>query len=65
VSGDLVLVGTGQMGASRTRNEIPDWILDDTASVIGQIGLKRGEVEEFLGRAVRRQRWPFWRRNGK
>ena len=24
VSGDMVLVGTGQMGASRTRNEIPD-----------------------------------------
>ena len=65
MSGDLVLVGTGQMGASRTRTEIPDWILDDTASVIGQIGLKRGEVEEFLGRRLRRQRWPFWHRNGK
>lgn len=40
-------------------------ILDDAASVIGQIGLKRGEVEEFLGRRLRRQRWPFWHRNGK
>ena len=60
VSGDMVLVGTGQMGAGRTRNEIPDWILDDTASVIGQIGLKRGEVEDFLGRRLRRHRWSFW-----
>ena len=60
----MVLVGTGQMGASRTRNEIPDWILDDTASVIGQIGLKRGEVEEFLGRGLPRHRWRFWRRSG-
>jgi hypothetical protein len=61
----MVLVGTGQMGAGRTRNEIPDWILDDTASVIGQIGLKRGEVEDFLGRRLRRHRWSFWLRNGK
>jgi hypothetical protein len=53
------------MGASRTRNEIPDWILDDTASVIGQIGLKRSEVEDFLGRGLRRNRLLFWRRNGK
>ena len=65
VSGDMVLVGTGQMGAGRTRNEIPDWILDDTASVIGQIGLKRSEVEDFLGRRLRRHRLLFWRRNGK
>ena len=45
------------MGAARTRNEIPDWILDDTASVASQIGLKRNEVEEFLGRRLRGRRW--------
>ena len=57
ISSDMVLVGTGQMGAARTRNEIPDWILDDTASVASQIGLKRNEVEEFLGRRLRGRRW--------
>ena len=60
ISGDMVLVGTGQMGAVRTRNEIPDWILDDTASVASQIGLKRSEVEAFLGRKLRSRRWLLW-----
>ena len=59
ISGDLILVGTGQMGTNRTRNEIPDWILDDTASVASQVGLKLNEVEEFLGRRLRRRFWPF------
>ena len=57
VSGKMVLIGTGQMGAARTRNEIPDWILDDTASVANHIGLKRSEVEDFLGRKLRSRRW--------
>ena len=60
ISGDMVLVGTGQMGATRTRNEIPDWILDDTATVASQIGLKRSEVEDFLGRKLRSRRWLLW-----
>ncbi len=60
VSGGLVIVGTGQMGASRIRNEIPDWILDDTASVANQIGLKRNEVEDFLGRKLLKRMWIFW-----
>ena len=51
----------GQMGAARTRSEIPDWILDDTASVASQIGLKLSEVEEFLGRKLRRRRFLPWR----
>ena len=59
ISGGMVIVGTGQPGASRLRSEIPDWILDDTASVGGQIGLKQSEVEEFLGRRLRRRLWPF------
>ena len=61
VSGDMIIVGTAQMGASRTRSEIPDWILDDTASVASQIGLKLNEVEEFLGRRLRRRRFLPWR----
>ena len=60
VSGNLVLVGTVQMGASRMRSEIPDWILDDAASVAGQVCLKLAEVEEFLGRKLRRRRWLLW-----
>ena len=60
VSGNMVIVGTGQMGASRVRNEIPDWILDDTASVASQVGLKRNEVEDFLGRRLLRRRWLLW-----
>ncbi len=60
VSGNMVIVGTGQMGASRIRNEIPDWILDDTASVASQVGLKRDEVEDFLGRRLLRRRWWPW-----
>ena len=59
VSGNMVLIGTGQMGIARTRNEIPDWILDDTASIANQIGLKRAEVEDFLGRRLRRNWWPW------
>ena len=53
ISGDKILVGTGQMTARRTREEVPDWLLDDTASVGDQIGLKRLDVEEFLGHRVR------------
>ena len=60
VSSNMVIVGTGQMGASRIRNEIPDWILDDTASVASQVGLKRNEVEDFLGRRLLRRRWLLW-----
>ena len=59
ISGDMILVGTGQMGTNRIRNEIPDWILDDTASVASQVGLKLNEVEEFLGRRMRKRFWPF------
>ncbi len=61
ISGEMILLGTGQIGTARTRNEIPDWILDDTASVANQIGLKRSEVENFLGRKLRRRTsiWPF------
>ena len=60
VSGSMVLIGTGQMGAARTRSEIPDWVLDDAASVANQIGLKRSEVEEFLGRKLLKRKWFPW-----
>ncbi len=60
ISGKTVLVGTAQMGANRMRGDIPDWILDDTASVASQIALRRNEVEEFLGHKLRRRRFPAW-----
>ena len=56
----MVLIGTGQMGAARIRSEIPDWVLDDAASVANQIGLKRSEVEEFLGRKLLKRKWFPW-----
>ena len=61
VSGDTVIIAVDIMGASRTKSDIPDWILDDTASVSDQIALKRELLEEFLGRSVRSpRRFLFW-----
>ena len=61
VSGDTVIIAVDIMGASRTKNDIPDWILDDTASVSDQIALKRDLLEEFLDRRVRPpRRFLFW-----
>ncbi len=46
------------MASSRIKSDIPDWILDDTASVSDQIALKRDQLEEFLGKRVRPpRRW--------
>ena len=43
----------------RASSEIPDWILDDTASVASQIGLKRTEVGDFIGHKLLRRRRLF------
>ncbi len=44
--------------SGRMKSDIPDWILDDTASVSDQIVLKRDRLETFLERRVRRpRRW--------
>lgn len=56
ISGEMVIVGVEQMAHRRTREDIPDWILEDTASVAGQIAMKRDLLEEFLNRRVRRPR---------
>ena len=61
VSGDTVIIAVEMMGANRTKSDIPDWILDDTASVSDQIALKRDLLEEFLDRRVRQpRRFLFW-----
>lgn len=58
VSGDNVLVSVPVMGARAIKDDIPDWILDDTASVAGLIALNKAETEAFLGEALRRpRRW--------
>ncbi len=61
ISGDLVIVAVEPITASRTRSDIPDWILEDTASVSDQIAMKRNLLEDFLNRPVRSpRRWfPF------
>lgn len=58
VSRDVVVVAVAPLEFSRVRSDIPDWILDDTASSLGQIVLRRDLLEEFLGRQVRGpRRW--------
>ena len=41
VAGENVLVAVAPIEFSRTRADIPDWLLDDTASASGQIALNR------------------------
>ena len=56
ISGDLVIVGVQPMASSQIKNDIPDWILEDTASVNDQIAMNRYELEKFLGRPVKSPR---------
>ena len=56
VSGEMIIVGVEQMAFRRTREDIPEWILEDTASVSGQIAMKQDLLEEFLNRRIRRPR---------
>ena len=53
ISGDQVIVAVEPMLSRRTREEIPDWILDDTASVAGQIAMTRELLEDFIGHRIR------------
>ena len=57
ISGDLVVVAVEPFLSNRTKSEIPDWILDDTASVSDQIAMKRDVLEDFLGKSVRPRRF--------
>ena len=61
ISGDTVVVAVNIMGSRRIRDDIPDWILDDTASVSDQIAMKRDLLEDFIGHRVGRPRrfWPW------
>ena len=58
ISGDAVIIAGDIMASNRIKSDIPDWILDDTASVSDQIVLKRDPLEAFLGKRVRPpRRW--------
>ncbi|MCY3764445.1 MAG: hypothetical protein OXH06_03335, partial [Gemmatimonadetes bacterium] len=58
LTGDTVIIAADIMASSRMKSDIPDWILDDTASVADQIVLKRDRLESFLNRRVKRpSRW--------
>jgi hypothetical protein len=61
ISGESVVIAIDSMSAQRTKADIPDWILDDTASVSDQIVLKRDVLEQFLARGIRPRRL-LWRR---
>lgn len=61
VAGENVLVAIAPIEFSHTRADIPDWLLDDTASASGQIALNRKLTEDFLGNPVRGPRhWRWW-----
>ena len=58
ISGDAVVIAVAPLEFSRVRSDIPDWILDDTASSLGQIVMRRDLLGEFLRRRIRRyRRW--------
>ena len=63
ISGESVVIAIDPMNSQRTKADIPDWILDDTASVSDQIVLKRDVLEQFLAHRVHPpRRW--WRLGG-
>ncbi len=51
-TGDAVIIAADIMASSRMKSDIPDWILDDTASVSDQIVLNRDRLESFLEQRV-------------
>ena len=64
LTGDTVIIAAEIMASGRMKSDIPDWILDDTASVADQIVLKRDRLESFLNQRVKRpNRWLRFLRN--
>ena len=59
--GNSLLVSVAPFEFTRTRADIPDWLIDDAASASGQISLNLKLTEDFLGHPVRRpRRWPWF-----
>ena len=60
LSGSHVLIGIDTRSLRDLREDIPNWVIDDAASVSDQIVLDHGELEEFLRAPVRKPtRWLF------
>jgi len=62
VDGNRIILSVAPIEVNRTRKSIPDWLLDDTARVSGQIALDRKLTEEFIGQRLRKPRRWLWRR---
>ena len=63
ITGDNIFVSVPIMQSSRVLIDIPDWIVNDTASIAGQIVLQKGLTEDFLGEPVKRPfRWNLFGR---
>ena len=60
LSGRHVLIGVDTRSLRDLREDIPNWVIDDAASVSDQIVLDHEELEEFLKSPVRKpNRWLF------
>ena len=60
LSGRHVLIGVDTRSLRDLREDIPNWVIDDAASVSDQIVLDHEELEQFLRSPVRRpNRWLF------
>ena len=62
LDGNKIVISVSTFGFSRMREDIPDWLIDDTASGAGRITLDKKRTEDFLGRAVRKRRRWGWTR---
>ena len=56
VSGDNLLIGVDARSLREMRDEVPNWIMDDAASVSDQIVLDRRLTEDFIGESINRRR---------
>ena len=57
VSGDNLLIGVDTRSLREMRDEVPNWIMDDAASVSDQIVLDRKLTEDFIGESISRRRF--------
>ena len=56
LSGDNLLIGVDARSLREMRDEVPNWIMDDAASVSDQIVLDRRLTEDFIGESINRRR---------
>ena len=56
ISGDNLLIGVDARSLREMRDEVPNWIMDDAASVSDQIVLDRKLTEDFIGESINRRR---------